>query len=426
MALSNLCFGVELELLLSPRNIPEHTEFRKTLLANGWKDHQTSAPTRSFGARETNRIALRQAIVERLQAEAGIPAQTQDDFNRYDAWTVSGEALDEPSSYWGAEITSRILTTDEDWQAELGKVFGILSKYCRILLTWDCSMHVHVSPDRLRSFSDAELQGLCKGLCYLDEATTAALPGERKENHWAPRNLKVQGDGIFFQDLKVIQKTYEDVPTGSWGPLFRLLDTIQAVDVCKTIQHNNKAAGWNFLNICTSDGHGTVEFRRPPGADSARKAIHWTAIVLGLFSESLAFDWSSGGFDDKFSQPGVEDLRKFVASGLQKLGSNCEGALVEEWVVEDHSVAMSDDEKEAVIDKWIDENNRLEQEWLAQGFKLEDPWAVWSNDDERSSDGGSDSGWSTNEDGDVDMTWEEHSNDWDNCSPVGCSPSPKW
>lgn len=443
MAVSKLYFGVEIEVLLSPRNNPDHTDFRKTLVAHGWNDHITSSPTKSFTQeRQTNRLALRSALVDRLQAEGGIQAQTEEDFNDYNSWTISGENLSEAPTYWGVELTSRIMTTDEDWQGELAKMFRVVSKYCSVLLTWDCSMHVHVSPDRKRTFTDDQLQALCKGLCYYDKATTDALPGERKANLWATSNLELEsvGDG---KDLNGIQEAYKTVATGSWALLFGLLDgSITRADVCSTLQMSyNKLCAWNFVNICSPGGHGTVEFRRPPGVDSAQKAVHWAAFVLGLFAESLALDWAEGGFDEKFSQPSVVDMRSFIAGGLRRLGSNCEGALVEEWVVEDQSLAMSDDEKEAKIEEWAGGNWRLKVGWFEQGLVKYCPGTFWDSDYEGSSDdedGESDgddldSSWSPTELVDVNLTWasdlEEHRGSkwsvWGGMS-VECSPSPIW
>jgi hypothetical protein len=207
-------------------------------------------------------------------------------------------------------------------------VFEILEGDCNIRITTGCSMHVHVSPFG-STYTTRQLRGVCKGVCYYDNATTKVLPGERKDNPWATSNVVGRG-GMVNQKLK---RAYSLVPSGSWAQLFKMLDKVTPLVVYETMSAHSRYMAWNFQNV--TKRCGTIEFRRPPGADSAAKAIHWAAFALGFVTRAMAVDWAP--LESRSTVGSVADLHAFVTQGLQMLGPTCSGALNDAKMVEDTS-----------------------------------------------------------------------------------------
>ncbi|KAM7210188.1 hypothetical protein V8F06_014434, partial [Rhypophila decipiens] len=351
-----LAFGIEIEIMLSPRqeSMVEGNRFRSLLLEHGWKDHIVSSP--EFWTENTlqqqNRLAMRHAVIQALQEETAMKVRHGWDYSdadyqydeRYEVWSVCHESLPEPPGFWSMEIVSRVLSTEDDWPAEIERVFDVLTKYCHIRTTSKCGFHVHVSPGTTIKYTDEQLQAICKGLTLFEVATTAVLHGDRKNNPWAQSNV-VNSDHPLVGDERPIMAVFRAIPTQSWAPVFQMLDTLtchghkQGLEV---LQSSCKSVGWNFQGLMAhGDGTGTIEIRRPPGVVSAAQAKHWTALVVGLFSEALSTNWAveEQQLINRFDHPSVQELGDFVTRGLERLGPCNENALVKEWLKEDHSQA---------------------------------------------------------------------------------------
>ena len=187
-------------------------------------------------------------------------------------------------------------------------------------------MHVHVSP-RHSDFTSAQLRGLCKGLCYFDDAITRVVPAERKATTWALSNVRGRGSTV-NQKLK---RLYNLVPSTSWAHLFKKLDGVTPKNVHQMLSSNNRYLSWNFDNV-TKDC-GTVEFRRPPAVDSVEKASHWTAFTLGFAAQAMTTDWAS--LESRKTVGTVLELHTFIVDGLKTLGTASQGALDEQLLKED-------------------------------------------------------------------------------------------
>jgi hypothetical protein len=188
-------------------------------------------------------------------------------------------------------------------------------------------MHVHVSPGDGK-YTAEQLQKICKGLCYFDDAITRIMPAERKDNPWATSNVAGRGSKV----NQKLRRTYSQVPTKSWAQLFTLLNKVTPKLVYSLLSGDcdRRYLSWNFENV--TESCGTVEFRRPPGVDSAAKAIHWAAFTLGFVARALAVDWAP--FESLNTLGSVGELERFIAQGLLVLGpstadSLC-GAIVED------------------------------------------------------------------------------------------------
>ena len=215
---------------------------------------------------------------------------------------------------------SRVLSTHTNWQRELEAVFNVLHTNCQLLLTTGCSMHVHVSPFE-DQFTAEHLRGICKGLCYFDDAITRVMPADRKENEWAVSNVVGRGAGV----SQKLRRSYSLVPAQTWARLFKLLDKVTPGTVHGLLASDSRYLSWNFEHI-TQDC-GTVEFRRPPGVDSARKASHWAAFALGFVAQAMDSETDWARLEALKTVGSVEELRTFVTQGLERLGTTCSGAL---------------------------------------------------------------------------------------------------
>ncbi|KAK4194107.1 putative amidoligase enzyme-domain-containing protein [Triangularia verruculosa] len=338
--LSSLDFGVEIELLIAPYK-PEPT-FADVLAKNGWDSNvgsqlrpkATAGTYRDMEFRQAqNRKALREAIAAALK-EDGIETNTAITSD-YEAWSVVDEpALGELPGYWRMEFVSKILSSGKDWHTELTRLFAILKRNCRIRLTHGCSMHVHVSPGP-STFNNSQLRSICKAICYFDDAITRVMPADRKENTWARSNFMperpVKGDTSSSNQSvnPKIKRYYSLVQTQSFSQLWKYFDKVTSNQVhsfmANTAGNNSRYLSWNFENI--TQQCGTLEFRRPPAADTAEKANHWIAFALGFVAQAIAADWKA--VESQKRGGGVAELRAHVVRGLQglKMLPNCFASL---------------------------------------------------------------------------------------------------
>ncbi|RYP76041.1 hypothetical protein DL769_003698 [Monosporascus sp. CRB-8-3] len=250
--------------------------------------------------------------------------------NDADRALKTNPSLDEHLGFWRVELVSRAMTTSEPWQQEVNDVFRTLTRNYDILLTKGCSMHVHVSP-RLTPeirYTMPQLRGILKAIAYYDQSITKIMPADRKNNEWAMSNF------LAPNTLKAVKDAYAAVPRAGWVPLFALYDKIRMVqNIHRELHGSDRYMSWNFSNV--TDECGTIEFRRPPGVDSAVKARHWAGFALAFIAQGMATDWRDMSSTSlKFHVP-VPYLARFVDSGEKRLESASRGALKYQAVVED-------------------------------------------------------------------------------------------
>ena len=215
---------------------------------------------------------------------------------------------------------SRVLSTTTDWQNELRDVFEVLHDECKVRLTTGCSTHVHVSPYDGR-YTAGQLQKICEALCYFDNAITKVMPAERKDNPWTTSNVAGRSPSV----NEKLKRAYTLVPAHSWAYIFKLLDKTTPKHVHDMLSGGwrSRYCSWNFENVM--EACGTIEFRRPPGADSPDRSIHWTAFTLGFVARALATDWAP--YASLKTVGSVADLERFILGGISTLGPTMNGAL---------------------------------------------------------------------------------------------------
>ncbi|KAK4099070.1 hypothetical protein N658DRAFT_488032 [Parathielavia hyrcaniae] len=271
-----LSFGVEIELLVCPRDRAP-AAFKGFMTEMGWDpavDSVQEVESVSFDTlekRAENRYALRYAIASSLTT-VGLPAVPEKDAD-YQSWSILDEEIDEiPRFFDNRLLHARAYLPDDD------------------------------------TYTSEQLRGICKALSYFDDAITKVMPPERKVTTWAKSNYT--GNGKYLLD-KVTPKHVHDQLSG---------------------QDERRYLSWNFENVTAPCG--TIEFRRPPGVNSAPKAIHWAAFALGFVSMAQAYDWAS--IAPLTTLGSVAELQSFITQGLERLGPTYSDALSEP-IVEDIS-----------------------------------------------------------------------------------------
>ncbi|KAG8404847.1 hypothetical protein J3459_016657 [Metarhizium acridum] len=308
MSNPTLAFGIEVELLFRPDEelIRKHMSGWTAGLAHGLDTDPA----------KLNRKILRLAIAKELTG-AGVAAEVST--QEYDAWSVLDEAmLDERPNFWRLELVSRCMTTDVDWQKEITTVFDTIRRIGDIQLTKGCSTHVHVSPSRGGNrYQIGQLRSIMKAIAYFDRAVTAAVPADRKENEWAASNFKEKSCNRTYAEL------HGNISSLTWGPLFQKFDGVRLPALIPADVFHNRYVSWNFKHLGSECG--TVEFRRPPGVEDARRALYWVAFTLGFLEGAMGFDLSDVKEERKHGT--FQDLQERIFDGLTRLGPTCAGII---------------------------------------------------------------------------------------------------
>ncbi|KAI1082639.1 hypothetical protein F5B20DRAFT_578309 [Whalleya microplaca] len=312
----SLAFGLEMELLIRPKEDTKHD-----LAKLGW-DQNVGPSHEDEGLKSKNRYFVHTLVAEDI-TRSGVGASTVT--NNYSDWTVEDEtALGETDDYWRVEIISRTLTTTENWQDEVDRVFNAFDKKWEIRLTKGCCMHIHVSPGRTTRYVPKQLQGIVIGIGVFDDAITKVMPKERKNIGWAVSNVHYSND---------YKKKYEQVSDKTWVPFFNYVRKLSFPNMFHLTMGSTRNLSWNFSNVTHTCG--TVEFRRPPGVKSAAEAKHWAGFTLGFVSEAISHDYEH--FKSRKDDASVGELQSFISTGLAALGEQCKDSIDTKTLVEDTS-----------------------------------------------------------------------------------------
>ncbi|KAI1170624.1 hypothetical protein F4777DRAFT_583719 [Nemania sp. FL0916] len=340
--ITGLSFGIEMEMLIKPKS--------NKLVESVAGDAATSS-SGDENSKNRNRIKLRENLA-RMMTIGGIPAglQTRD----YSAWTLADEqTLDEVDGYWRIEFISLILFSNEPWQEHITAFFDLLYMHCDIILTHGCSTHVHVSPAKNGKplyYTIQQLRTLMKAISFYDEPITRIMPADRKNNQWAQSSL--QGP----KARPELKTAYSSVPSASWMPLFAIFDQVTMRPMVYLCFGQDRYVSWNFAHV--TDACGSVEFRRPPGVNSAKDAEFWIAFTLGFVQNSFETDWDT--LKNQSYYPSVGQLSDFAQAGVRRLGPSAAAALRRRLIEEDTSPATvySKAELESIKKKKTDKKKK--------------------------------------------------------------------
>ncbi|KAI1177111.1 putative amidoligase enzyme-domain-containing protein [Nemania sp. FL0916] len=296
-------FGLEIELSVRPKFQTE-VELQEA----GW-DASVQPDSRDEARKAMNRSLIRTRISDHLRTEHLSVSLIN---NTYNAWTVVDEpSLDESGPFWRAQIVSRVLSTDEEWQVEVSQVFQILSTGWSISTRPGCAMHVHVSKgvEEKDRYTIDDIRRILKATAIFDDAITKIMPPHRKMNPWAMPNFQSERAPAFWE------KKYADVSAQTWAPLFSIFDAITQIGTPHMEMSRYRYTSWNFSYLATQCG--TIEFRRPPSAQTESVARHWIGVALGFISQALNTDFNQ--YTSSKTHPSVQELLGFLAQGTARL-----------------------------------------------------------------------------------------------------------
>ncbi|KAJ5333367.1 putative amidoligase enzyme [Penicillium brevicompactum] len=164
------------------------------------------------------------------------------------------------------ELVSPVLTYDETnaWRDDLHEIFRVLKTVCEIKVNPSCGVHIHISrigePWKLET-----LKELSRNAMYFEKVIDSLLPRHRVGN-------------------ELLQSSrYHSLPLEGRS----MLDCVFLVNDCVSVPHlvelmnfqGSRYFAWNLTNMLDT-GRQTVEFRQPPGMDTAEAVLQWVEFVV--------------------------------------------------------------------------------------------------------------------------------------------------
>ncbi|CAO2651682.1 Nn.00g042520.m01.CDS01 [Neocucurbitaria sp. VM-36] len=268
-----LAFGVELELGLRPTpettaRLVQHYNFDDSDYA-----HQLNTGIGFPGPRDDNRTAIHEFIVDILE---GCSMQVDlRDLNQpdYTVWQIEDDPtiLEDKNTQadmktYRVELVSPILSED-GWENELCKVFGVIKCYFEIIPMDFGSTHIHVAP-KGRSWSQSEVETIGEGIISTSKLLCAAIPESERIKQWAKMNPLERFDAETIMEMLLKFEEY----LGSDRPTMAEIVEVFSPD---------REATWN-LRPLLNPPQGTIEFRRAPQSNSEEQAVHWITTMLCL------------------------------------------------------------------------------------------------------------------------------------------------
>ncbi|KAF7549500.1 hypothetical protein G7046_g8334 [Stylonectria norvegica] len=178
------------------------------------------------------------------------------------------------------EIVSPILVADDTWSLILDKFWTTLLHDFDLRMDSTYGFHVHVS-FRDGVFSTSQLRNVAKAIALWEPATSRCTPLSRQDavTAFCQSNLHAPGLQSLFRQ---------------YGPLrglvasYSLIDGLSRDDLIDFVCPGKHFA-WNLLPS-KSGRSGSIEFRRPPGVVTAKKAKHWVAFTMCFVWMAIRFD----------------------------------------------------------------------------------------------------------------------------------------
>ncbi|KAM7197907.1 hypothetical protein V8F20_006355 [Naviculisporaceae sp. PSN 640] len=223
------------------------------------------APEASVSERRRFAFRLLDNISKSLSA-AGYAANVFDpseqDAPDYTLWNVMMDGSLSKAhicdGFYPVEIVTPVLPADKDWARTIDGFWAAMHSEYEFRQDTTCGFHIHIS--------------LHNGRC---------CPLSRRDNitSFCNSNLRAAFPRRLFE---------------LHGPLVGIKDVFNKIDAFTDRDHlidficPSKHCSWNFLPAKTGKP-GSIEFRRPPGVTSAKKAKHWIAFTMAFVWMSMKF-----------------------------------------------------------------------------------------------------------------------------------------
>lgn len=180
------------------------------------------------------------------------------------------------------EIVTPVIKAFDKWSDTIVKFWSIIKDNFELRRDTSCSMHIHISSYKGR-FDLAQLKRIAQAIVLWERKTALCAPPTRDDRVQAFCLSNRKGNVPVAEDIK------------KYGPiegLMRAFAHIQEARSCdKIVEYicSDKHRSWNLLPA-RQNGHGSVEFRRPPGMIDAKKSLHWIAFTMAFINLTLTAD----------------------------------------------------------------------------------------------------------------------------------------
>ena len=181
------------------------------------------------------------------------------------------------------EIVSPLVTADDTWVQVVDHFFRVLLQHFELRRDTSCGFHIHTSTASGR-FDLGQLRKMAKAVVFWGPATAKCAPPTRQD-----RMVDFCRSNCDSTDLGTSL-----LSRGRIHGLRESFEYIDSSDVDAIIHFicPDKYRAWNF-RPSRSGGPGSIEFRRPPGVVTAKKAKHWIAFTLSFLELAIQFDLST-------------------------------------------------------------------------------------------------------------------------------------
>ncbi|KAL2076226.1 hypothetical protein VTL71DRAFT_1169 [Oculimacula yallundae] len=249
-------FGVEIEIISEPHTV-------QNPLLRAFYYEKVAAALRARG-----QPSVADTLQDRYRKRA----------EHYDKWWITKDgSLGNPDHpLIPLEAVSPILTTDEQWEADIDMFWSSWSKVFHMPTSSNaCGSHIHVSSSS-KNFSVAQLRRIAFGVFLYENNVLQILPASRRTSKWCKSNFSTSAfswdkeyDITDTQHLKSMRDSiWNDFETeGDLDELPRLM------------QWDSRRVLWNFQNIRKS---GTIEFRGGPRLRGPVHTKRWIAFVVSF------------------------------------------------------------------------------------------------------------------------------------------------
>jgi hypothetical protein len=156
-----------------------------------------------------------------------------------------------------------------------------MQHYFELRRDTSCGMHIHISPHQGK-FDIGQLRCIAKAVVLWERDTARCAPPSRDDHAQNFCLSNVEGRVPVANELRThgplrgVRHTFCHIHHASRNDIVNY--------VCPDKHH-----AWNFLPS-RETGHGSVEFRRPPGVVTAKKAKHWIAFTMAFVDMAMRTD----------------------------------------------------------------------------------------------------------------------------------------
>ena len=217
------------------------------------------------------------------------------------------------------EVVSPLISADPSWVQVIDHFWLVLLEYFELRRDTSCGFHIHTST-ATGSYSQDQLRMMAKAVIFWENATARYAPASRQD-----RVLDFCKSNIKFP-VPVANTLSRHGPLRGLQYAFDYIDNV-GIDGIVDFICPDKYRAWNFLP-CRQGGHGSIEFRRPPGVVNGKKAKHWVAFTLAFVEMAIQFNPSRLAShvqsNSDLSQVYYPDFEAALLACARQLGIECQ------------------------------------------------------------------------------------------------------